>query len=155
VEQVSREEQAMPENDLEDLNAIIGTWDSEGETVAADDAIRIRGQDRYEWLQGHQYLVHRIDVTMGDDEVHAIEIIGGFDAERAAYEMHAFQNGTGHSLMHASRLEQGTWRFANEETRATLTLPADGRTMSARWERRNGARWVPWMNMRFTRAAQR
>ena len=144
----------MPKDDLEELDAIIGAWSAEGETLGEERAVSIRGEDRYEWLPGRQYLVHWIDVKMGDEEVHAIEIIGGFDRERGSYEMHAFQHGSGHSLMHASPLHDGTWRFANDEMRATLTLPsAGGATMSAEWERREGSRWSPWMNLRFKRGA--
>ena len=41
---------------------------------------------------------------------------------------------------------------ATEAVRSTLTVSADGASMTARWDRSDdGLVWEPWMNMTFTR----
>ena len=132
------------------LAALLGTWKTEGTTVASDGqpSITIRGTDAYEWLAGEFFLVHRVDVHMGDDHHRAIELIG-YDPDNNSYPMHAYDNQGNATVMTGTVSEDGVWTFADDATRATLTIGADGRSMTAFWERKDGAQWVPWMNIEF------
>jgi hypothetical protein len=40
---------------------------------------------------------------------------------------------------------------AGAAVRSTLTISPDRSSMTARWERRDGASWRPWMEVTFTR----
>jgi hypothetical protein len=70
--------------------------------------------------------------------------------------------------MRATVDDQGVWTFtgggdiapvaqppsadASGAVRSTLTLSADGSTMTAKWERSDdGSTWQAWMDMTFTR----
>lgn len=135
------------------LGVFAGTWTTRGRTVAAPDApaIEIIGTDAYEWFPGGFFLVHRVDVRMGDAQVDAIELIG-YDPEIGAYPMHAYDNGGGVTTMRGSVDAAGTWTFAAETERATVVFGPGGTTMTAHWERwRDGSGWQPWMEVDFTR----
>jgi hypothetical protein len=128
---------------------LIGSWASSGRTV--EPAIEIKGTDVYEWLPGRQFIVHRVDVRMGGEQVDVLEVIGERDDD--AFLMRSFDHNGGTALMRATVDEAGVWTFAGPTERATLVAAEDGASMSARWERRpdDGAAWEHWMDMRFRR----
>jgi hypothetical protein len=128
------------------LQPLIGTWRSSGRTV---DGVDLEGSDVYEWLPGRQFVVHRVDVRMGGEQVDVLEVIG----ERAddAFLMRSFDRNGGTAVMRATVDDAGVWTFAGPAERATLVV-ADS-TMSARWERRVGEAWEHWMDMEFRRTA--
>jgi len=41
--------------------------------------VPITGTDIYEWLPGGFFLLHRVDVVIGEQAVRAIELIGEYD----------------------------------------------------------------------------
>lgn len=136
---------------LDALSAIVGTWNSSGKMIADEDPIEVKGIDAYEWLPGKQFMIHKADVMVGDDKVDVIEIIGEYDEIKKACAMHAFQNDGSHGLMWASINVDGSFLFAGDDIRATLTVNQDGKTMDAKWERLDNAKWVYWMDMHFTK----
>lgn len=139
------------------LAGLIGSWESRGSTRASatEPSVEISGTDDYEWVAGGRFVLHRVDVRMGDARVEAVELIG-CDEERGTYPTHAFDNGGSH-VAYEMRERDGVWTIAGATERSTLTIAPDGRSMSAHWERSedDGATWVPWMDMRFARAALR
>ena len=115
-----------PSPELRRLGALVGRWRSEGHIVG-DPAVPITGTDVYEWLAGGFFLVHHVDVVIGDQQVRALELIGEYDPATDAF--------TGGGAV-----------------RSTLTISPDRAGMTARWERSDdGASWQPWMDMTFTR----
>jgi hypothetical protein len=52
----------------------------------------VEGADLYEVLPGGHFLVHRVDVTVGGQEVRAIEVIGEPDSDSDAYLARSFDN---------------------------------------------------------------
>lgn len=137
------------------LDVFVGTWTTRGRTTEGPDApaTEIVGTDAYEWFPGGFFLVHRVDVRMGDEHVDAIELIG-YDAASEMYPMHAYDNGGGIVTMQGSVDAAGTWTFATETERAMVVFGPDGRTMTAHWERTSdGSGWKPWMEVDFTREA--
>jgi hypothetical protein len=76
----------QPNPDLKGLDRLVGTWNTKGEIKASPygPAGKIIGTDTYEWLPGGFFLVHRVDVRMGDQKNESIEIIG-YDALSKTY----------------------------------------------------------------------
>jgi hypothetical protein len=149
------------------LGALVGRWRSEGHIVG-DDPVPITGTDIYEWLPGGFFLVHHVDVEIGEQRVQAIELLGEYDPATGSFTARAYDNQGNVTVMRASVDEQGVWRFtgggdvaamarpaaagAGGAVRSTLTVSADRSGMTARWERSDdGATWQPWMDMTFTR----
>ncbi|WP_219415229.1 DUF1579 family protein [Pseudonocardia nigra] len=135
------------------LDVLVGRWTSSGRTVArpGEPSIAITGTDTYEWLPGGHFLVHRVDVRVGEEQVDVLEVIGR--DEDGTIAMRSFDHRGDSAVMHASVDAAGTWTFAGPAERAQLVVAEDGRSMSARWERRAGNGWEHWMDMEFHRTA--
>jgi hypothetical protein len=156
-----------PSPELQRLGALVGRWRSQGHIVG-DPAVPITGTDVYEWLAGGFFLVHHVDVVIGDQQVRALELIGSYDPATDAFTARAYDNLGNVTIMRARVDGQGVWRFtgggdvapvarpaaadAGGAVRSTLTVSPDRAGMTARWERSDdGASWKPWMDMTFTR----
>jgi hypothetical protein len=156
-----------PSPETQRLGALVGRWRSEGHIVG-DPAVPITGTDIYEWLPGGFFLVHHVDVMIGEQPVQALELIGEYDPATDAFLARAYDNLGNVTLMRAKVDEQGVWTFTGGSdvapvaqpldaegggaVRSTLTISADRSGMRARWERSDdGTSWQPWMDMTFTR----
>jgi hypothetical protein len=156
-----------PGPEIQRLDALVGRWRSDGHIVG-EVPVPITGTDVYEWLPGGFFLVHHVDVVIGDQKVQAIELIGEYDPTTGSFTGRAYDNQGKVTIMRASVDERGVWTFtgggdvapvaqpssaeASGAVRSTLTVSPDGSGMTARWERCDeGATWQPWMDMTFTR----
>jgi hypothetical protein len=158
---------SAPGPELQRLDALVGRWRSHGHIIG-DPAVPITGTDIYEWLPGGFFLVHHVDVVIGQQQVQALELIGEYDPTTDAFTARAYDNQGNVTVMQARVDEHGVWRFsgggdvaavarpaaaaAGGAVRSTLMISPDRSGMTARWERSDdGARWQPWMDMTFTR----
>jgi hypothetical protein len=143
-----------PGPEHERLAPFVGRWKTAGEVLASAStpALEIAGIDEYEWMPGGFFLLHRVDVRIGGERVQALEIIG-YDAESGSYFMRSFDSRGGTGEMQARVGDDGTWTFVGDAERFTGAFSDDGGTLSGRWERREGGRWLPWMDVRLTKAA--
>jgi hypothetical protein len=156
-----------PGPQIQRLDALVGRWRSEGRIVG-EVPVPISGTDVYEWLPGGYFLVHHVDVVIGQQKLQALELIGEYDPATDLFTARAYDNLGNVTVMGARVDEQGVWRFtgggdvasvarpssagAGGAVRSTLTVNADRSGMTARWERSDdGSRWQPWMDMTFTR----
>lgn len=148
------------------LHAIAGRWDTSGYVVGAP-RVPIVGTDIYEVLAGGHFVVHRVDVTVGEQAVRAIEIIGERD-RAGGFLARSFDNHGNAELMHLTIDDGGVFHFGGGPeiapaakpsdappayVRSTLTV-AEGRgSMTALWERSaDGSSWHPWMDVSFRRS---
>ena len=149
------------------LHAIAGRWQTAGHVIG-DERIPVVGTDTYEVLAGGHFLVHHVDVTVGDQPVRAIEIIGEPHPD-GGYLARSFDNDGNADLMGLTVDGEGVFHFsgggeiapaaqpgraAPARVRSTLTVADDRRSMHALWERsEDGTTWQPWMDIGFTRIA--
>jgi Protein of unknown function (DUF1579) len=157
----------QPGPETQRLGALVGRWRTEGHIIA-DPQVPVTGTDIYEWLPGGFFLVHHVDVVVGEQPVKALEIIGEYDPETDSFGCRAYDNEGNVTLMRARVDDEGVWRFtgggdvaqtalpesadAPGAVRSTLTIAADEQTMTALWERTdNQSVWQSWMNMTFAR----
>lgn len=142
-----------PEPALKHLDAFVGKWNTEGEIKASPHgpAGKIIGTDTYEWFPGGFFLVHRVDVRIGDQKNESIEIIG-YDASYQTYPMHSFDN-LGNSVVMQASVQGGTWSFTGETMRFTGRFSDDGKNILGKWEYLgDGTNWLPWMDVKLTKA---
>jgi hypothetical protein len=151
----------------ERLHAIAGRWDTSGHVIG-EPHIPVVGTDIYDVLAGGYFLVHHVDVTVGDQPVRAIEVIGEPDAAGGGYLARSFDSDGNAELMRVTIDEDGVFHFAGgpdiarpaqptdaltARVRSTLTVAGDRRSMTALWERsEDGINWHPWMDISFTRS---
>lgn len=136
------------------LAPIIGQWRTSGWVLGTDGTRtdEIAGTDTYAWGPGERWIIHHIDVTMGERSGQGLELIGDPDPETTRYAMRAFDASGSFSEMALTVDDDGVWHFGTDGARATLRIAADGSGMSAGWERTdpsNADGWIPWMDVRF------
>jgi hypothetical protein len=166
VEQAHTAAPRSPGPEIQRLGTLVGRWRSEGHIVG-DTPVPITGTDVYEWLPGGFFLVHHVDVVIGEEPVRAIEIIGEHDPATDAILGRAYDNLGNMSILRVDVDDRGVWTFtgggdvapvarpstADEggAVRSTLTVSPDGSGMVAEWERSDdGSTWERWMDMTFT-----
>lgn len=137
-------------------NPVVGRWRTTG--VVLDEqgrpTIEIHGTDAYEWMAGGHWLVHHVDVMMGEQHTQALELIGDHDPRTDTYTMRAFDASGDYTTMTAHLHGDGSWLFDGPAMRSTLWPAADHSSMSALWERElDTGRWIPWMRMNFAPAS--
>ena len=148
------------------LSSIAGRWRTSGHVIG-EPTIPVVGTDIYELFPGGHFLVHHVDVNVGDHPVRAIEIIGEPDGN-GGYLARSFDSQGDAEVMHVTIDDQGVFRFAggggiapaaqptNTQTarvRSTLRIAADRQSMTALWERSDDSTtWQPWMDITFQRS---
>jgi len=140
-----------PSVQLKKLNFLIGKWHTQGEILqgATVSSKIIRGMDTYEWVSGGFFILHRVDVFMGNEKTEAIEIIG-YDQDRKSYFMKSFDNQGASITMYAVPDKPGVLKFGDDKMRSILIANKNGNSMTAKWElSKNGKTWKPWMNIQF------
>jgi Protein of unknown function (DUF1579) len=160
---VSENESRTPD---QRLHAVVGRWETSGHLIG-ESPTPVVGTDVYEVLAGGYFLVHHVDVTVGDQSVRAIEIIGEPDAASGGYLARSFDSEGNAELMRVTIDDSGNFHFAGggdiapaaqptgaatAQVRSTLTIAEDHRSMTAFWERSDdGVTWRPWMDISFSR----
>lgn len=140
-----------PDSALRRLDVFVGKWKTEGQIIEtpSSPAVRISGTDIYEWLPGGFFLIHRVDVHMGEEEVKAIEVIG-YDASSRNYSMHSFDSNGNYDLLQA-QVHDNKWTSSGKSIRFTGIF-SDNNTITGRWEQSaDGSNWSPWMELKLTR----
>jgi hypothetical protein len=150
----------------ERLWAVAGDWATSGHVVG-DPPVPVSGSDVYEVLPGGHFLVHHVDVTVGAQEVRAIEIIGEPASREGAFLARSYDAEGNTEVMELTVDDDGVFHFSGgpeiapaaqpadtstARVRSTLWIGPDGDSMTALWERsEDGATWDRWMDMSFTR----
>ena len=73
-------------------------------------SVPITGTDSYEWLPGGFFLLHHVDVTIGQQQVQALELTGAYDPATDSYTARAYANLGNITMMQARVDDQGVWR---------------------------------------------
>lgn len=138
------------------LTPLLGRWRTSGVVLDEHGAptAQIAGTDVYELMPGGGWVVHRVDVRIGGEQVTALELIGEHDARAGTWQMHAFDGDGTRSTMQAALAGDGSWVFSGDGVQARLHAAADGASMTATWERSTPAGWVRWMVLDFTASHQ-
>ncbi|MES2514886.1 MAG: DUF1579 family protein [Bacteroidota bacterium] len=140
-----------PATQLKKLNFLIGEWHTSGKVSKASSGSSkiIRGMDTYEWISGGFFILHRVDVFMGNKKTEAVEIIG-YDEIRKCYFMKSFDSEGASTTMYAELEKPRMLKFGDNQMRSVLTAQKDGHSMSAKWElSKNGKAWKSWMKLEF------
>jgi hypothetical protein len=141
-----------PGPEHEKLALLIGRWQTRGNTIvtASQPAIAFSGTDSYAWLEGGLFVLHQVDVMMGDRPVIGVETIW-HDPSSGTYRSH-FVDADGATSGYEARLEGRTWTMVSEIDRFSGSFSEDGKVLTGRWERRSGSsNWGPWMDVTLTR----
>jgi hypothetical protein len=134
------------------LGRFAGKWNTEGQVLPSANkaGIEVKGTDTYEWLPGGFFLLHRVDVKIGEEEVQTLEVIG-FDETANNYTMQHYDNKGNSGLMTASVMDN-LWIFKGESLLFKGSFSEDDNVFSGVWEQLNSEKiWVPYMNIRLVK----
>src|SRR5688500_6591616 len=141
----------VPAIELKELNFLVGNWYSEGETkpTKSSPGMMIKGTDVYEWiLEGH-FLVHRVDVMTGNEDVRVIEVISDGPAKKVFITRSVDNKGTFTTMK--GKVKDGKMKISGNKMRSTLIVTNNDH-MNANWEISKNGKWKVWMDMKFSRA---
>ena len=138
---------------LDHLRFILGRWRTTGSVLdeSGNEVAAIAGSDAYELMHGGRWIIHRVDVLIGDQRTVALELIGQPD-HGGRCRMRAFDGSGAYDEMTLGQLPDGAWRLEGDGVRSTLRAK-DEQVMITLWERRYGDSWIDWMKMRFDRTS--
>ena len=111
----------------ERLHAIAGRWVTDGHVVG-DSSMPVKGFDTYDVLAGGYFLVHHVDVTVGNQPVHAIEVIGERDPNSGGFLARSFDNLGNCEVMSVTVDDVGVFRFTGGPDVAAAARPAGAAT---------------------------
>jgi len=134
------------------LNQFIGHWDTEGKILSTETTpeVKIFGTDTYEWLPGEYFLLHKVNVFMGDEKNETYEVIG-FNKLIGKYTMQHYDNKGNSGLMIAT-CENGIWTFLGEALKFTGGFKNHGKEFSGKWEKSSDEnRWIHFMDIKLTK----
>jgi hypothetical protein len=138
-------------SELRELDVFAGRWRTQGRVVAsaAEEELEIVGTDAYEWLPGGYFMLHRVDVSIGEGSVRTLEVIG-YDPVAKHYPTRFFDH-RGNTGTYEATISDGVWTFSTDGARATLEIDPSLTRMEAKWERLVEGVWERWMELEFTK----
>lgn len=135
------------------LSFLIGNWTTTGDIHAGEKepATKITGTDSYEWILDGAFILHKVDVMMGDKKTRAVEIIGEFDSTNKTYKMRSFDDQGNFTTMEAHIGDNGVLHISGDHMRSKLSV-VDSNNMTAHWERlADNKNWQAWMDLTFSK----
>ena len=115
----------------ERLHVIAGRWATDGHVVG-DPSMPVKGFDTYDVLAGGYFLVHHVDVTVGDQPVQAIEVIGERDPDSGGFLARSFDNSGNCEVMRVTVDDASVFRFTGGPEVAAAARPFGATTVRVR-----------------------
>jgi len=139
---------------LSRLDFLGGKWKTGGDILNEAGQVigRVQGADTYELVSAGHFLLHRVDVMMGDTKTELIEIIGLDNVRGNAYSMRSFDNEGNFVTMTGKFERDGAFTIDGDGVRASLKYEKDADTINIIWEKMHDhSGWMRWIEMRLTR----
>ena len=130
------------------LSVFAGKWITQGSICATDEAasFEMRAIDRYEWLPGGFFMLHKVDALIRATVSQSIEVIG-YDAQQSCYVTRSYDD-QGASDGFTARLEGPAWSIDGEKVRFRGAFEQGGSVLAGTWEQRNAQEdWRMWMDI--------
>jgi hypothetical protein len=141
--------------EMVELDFFVGHWKTEGE-IKSDSSVsskKIKGSDTYEWVAGGFFLLHRVDVMIGDDRTEVIEMIGRAGKKKDdGFAMRSFDNQGNFTTMKGYLETPNVFKIEGQGMRSKLVVNENQTLMTILWEQSSdGVNWNPWMELKLTK----
>jgi len=131
---------AAPGPALKHLDVLVGTWEMTGHTLDSEQE-NITGWNACEWLPGGFFLKSFGEINFNGAMVQSLEIIG-YDPASKTFPSSVYSNLGGDVLTYSWDVQGSTVTHADESSKYTGTLSADGKTLSGGWRPKKGAKEI-------------
>ena len=134
------------------LGKLVGNWNTTGKVLKTQTSpeIQVSGSDSYAWLPGEFFLLHIVDVMIGEDRNQTYEIIG-YDNTGDYFTMHYFDNKGNTGFMKAT-IRNNQWTFLGDNLRFTGGFSDDENIFSGVWEQLDSAgNWQQFMDIHLAK----
>ena len=143
------------------LEVFVGEWREEGQAFDSPfgPAAKVNTVQTWNWLPGRQFLIHRLQGRLGENNMACIEIIGT-DASSESYSVHSFYNDGNKNVWQLSEGD-GAWSLIGDwksegkamKVRCTIGFNDPGNNMTAKWEySSDGSNWQVFWDTKLTRS---
>jgi hypothetical protein len=143
------------------LEPLVGKWHTEGQQYESPlgPAAPFVAVEVFEWLEGGQFLIHRLDGHFGGEAAACVEVLG--KREDGQLLAHAFysdgkRNDWAISAEGRTLVWSGIWSKSPESSlrvRYTVSFEDAGNTLVGKWEQSNdGQAWQAFLDARGTKA---
>ncbi len=132
----------------EKLAQFEGQWHTTGKILNSENKQQddLRGSETYEWLPGDHFMLHKVDVTIGNEQHISYEIIG-FDQNAQHYTLQQYDN-KGNSRSMTASLRDGLWSILGEKLRFNGRFNQEGTEFNGVWEKLvDGEGWQEFMEV--------
>jgi hypothetical protein len=144
------ESMQKPDSPMRRLEPLIGTWDTRGEVIGEDGARQaFTATDAYWWVADGAFLYHDFVADMAGQRVAGFEV-AGYDKAADRFDIRSYDNAGGVNDQTATMMGK-TWNIAGETERFSGSFSEDGNRLTGVWERRDGGKWVRWMDVELMR----
>lgn len=130
------------------FNRLVGAWRTTGAIKSDQGSLALSGVDSYELILDGNFILHKADVKMGNDEIRTFEIIK-LSASIETAEMHYFNSKgedgvmTGFIVNHEFRIEGTGLRFRG-------IINEENTEISGKWyTQAKGREWADFMDLRL------
>lgn len=134
--------------EYQELQKFVGLWNTVGVIPATSESpeIKVLGTDSYEWLPGGFFLLHKVNVLVGDDRNETFEVIG-YDKQAKHFTLQHYDNKGGSGKM-IGKVNDGVWTFLGDTLRFKGGFKNEGKEFSGVWEQSDdGSHWAHFMNI--------
>ena len=133
------------------LRPFIGKWNTHGviEKTPFGPAGVLRGQDKYEWFDRKEFVIHTVNVKMGRRKVINCEIIC-FDDRKRTFSMFAFDKGKTAGVQYG-RLQGRKWLVDGVSIRFRGEFNPKRSKLVGEWQYLAKSSWKRWMSLELTR----
>ncbi|MDN3588866.1 hypothetical protein QWY86_19465 [Pedobacter aquatilis] len=129
---------------MNELSPIIGRWKTSGKTIDEKD---IKGTDIYEWMDGFKFIIHTVDILIGDERLKSMEIIGQGEHENE-FTSYSFDN-NGSVNIAVMHIKNNRITIVSERERFKGEIRAKGNIIEGKWEHSNDTDWKFLMDIRL------
>ena len=144
------------------LGIFVGKWKMQGDQYATDfgPAAKVIGTQNYEWLPGGKFLIHRLEGSLGDNEMACIELIC-HDAAGETFAMDTYYNNGMKRTWNLHEQHPGNWLITGDwphkdysvKVRCTINFSDDGRSNTAKWEsQKDDSTWEMFWDLKAVKA---
>ena len=130
------------------LDIFAGKWITQGTIRATKGtaAAEMHAIDRYEWLPGGYFMLHKVDALIAGNVSQSIEVMG-YDKAQGCYVTRSYDD-QGMTEEFTARLKGQAWFIDGENVRFKGGFNAGGTLLAGTWEqRKDNKQWIPWMDI--------